>query len=142
MVSWRTPPVVKQVILDHPPTRTEESQNGPPLRGDQNALRFAFTARHTKFHSPRTFASPRRPKHRKPSTCLTQPYGGADNHVGSAYGARPAGVDSFFTIAGRAFRLRSATLSASRAVATYRSTPRVWSSVKSRSLQNARRPVP
>ena len=57
--------------------------------------RFAFTARHTKSHSPRTFASPRRLKHRKPSTCLIQPYGASDNHFRSAYDARPVGVDSF-----------------------------------------------
>ena len=37
--------------------------------------RLAFTARHTKSHSPRTCARPRRLKRRKPSTCLTQPYG-------------------------------------------------------------------
>ena len=35
--------------------------------------RLTLSARHTKSHSPRTFASPRRLKRRKPSTCLIQP---------------------------------------------------------------------
>ncbi len=35
--------------------------------------RLTFNARHTKSHSQRTFASPRRLKRRKPSACLIQP---------------------------------------------------------------------
>ena len=89
--------------------------------------RLAFNARHTKSHSPRTLASPRWLKRRKPSTCLIQPYGASDNHFRSAYTARPAGVDSFSTmrpVAGCFFRLRAATFLSSRPVATYPSTPR------------------
>ena len=52
-----------------------------PLRASCHAFyaaistcrRLTFNARHTKSHSPRTFASPRRLKRRKPSTCLIQP---------------------------------------------------------------------
>ena len=35
--------------------------------------RLTFNARHTRSHSQRTFASPRRLKRRKPSACLIQP---------------------------------------------------------------------
>ena len=52
-----------------------------PLRASCPALyaafstcrRLTFNARHTKSHSPRAFANPRRLKRRKPSTCLIQP---------------------------------------------------------------------
>ena len=57
--------------------------------------RLVFNARHTKSHSPCTFASPRRLKRRNPSTCLIQPLGASDSHLRSAYAARPAGLDSF-----------------------------------------------
>ena len=57
--------------------------------------RFTFNAKHTKSHSPRAFASPRRLKRRNPSTCLIQPLGASDSHLRSAYAARPAGVASF-----------------------------------------------
>ena len=60
--------------------------------------RLTFNAKHTRSHSHRTFASPRRLKRRNPSTCLIQPLGASDSHLRSAYAARPAGVASFSTM--------------------------------------------
>ena len=105
------------------PILAAEARIAPRYAAIRRCRRFTFTARHTKSHSPRTFASPRRLKRWKPSTCLIQPYGASDNHFRSAYTARPAGVDSFSTmrpVAGCFFRLRSATRLSSRPVATYR----------------------
>jgi len=65
----------------------------PPYAAISTCRRLAF---HRQAHpTPRAFASPRRLKHRKPSTCLIQPYGASEDHFRSAYVARPAGVDSF-----------------------------------------------
>ena len=89
-----------------------EAKVAPRYAAIRRRRRFAFTAKHTKSHSPRTFASLRRLKHRKPSTCLIEPHGASDNHFRSAYTDRPAGVDSFLTmrpVAGCFFRLRAAT---------------------------------
>ena len=74
-----------------------EGPPGPPqspMRADRSSLRasfpacyaairacrrLVFNARHTKSHSPCTFASPRRLKRRNPSTCLIQPLGASDS---------------------------------------------------------------
>ena len=84
-----------------------EGPLGPPqspMRADRSSLRasfpacyaairacrrLVFNARHTKSHSPCTFASPRRLKRRNPSTCVIQPLGASDSHLRSAYAARP-----------------------------------------------------
>ena len=132
-----------------------EGPPGPPQsprRADRSSLRasfpacyaairacrrLVFNARHTKSHSPCTFASPRRLKRRNPSTCVIQPLGASDSHLRSAYAARPAGLDSF-----SAMRLVAGYFSGSRGLAafpsrpkdTYPAMPRVSRSAKSRSL--------
>ena len=132
-----------------------EGPPGPPpspRRADRSSLRasfpacyaairacrrLVFNARHTKSHSPCTFASPRRLKRRNPRTCVIQPLGASDSHLRSAYAARPAGLDSF-----SAMRLVAGYFSGSRGLAafpsrpkdTYPSMPRVSRSAKSRSL--------
>ena len=128
-----------------------EGPPGPPqspMRADRSSLRasfpacyaairacrrLVFNARHTKSHSPCTFASPRRLKRRNPSTCVIQPLGASDSHLRSAYAARPAGLDSF-----SAMRLVAGYFSGSRGLAafpsrpkdTYPSMPRVSRSAK------------
>jgi hypothetical protein len=65
----------------HGPPETAMRVDFPPWRASSPAFyaaistcrRLTFNARHTKSHSQRTFASPRRLKRRKPSTCLIQP---------------------------------------------------------------------
>ena len=65
----------------HGPPETAVRVDLPPLRAAfpasyaaiSTCSRLTFNARHTRSHSHRTFASPRRLKRRKPSTCLIQP---------------------------------------------------------------------
>ena len=65
----------------HEPPETAVRVDLPPIRAAfpasyaaiSTCRRLTFNARHTKSHSHRTFASPRRLKRRKPSTCLIQP---------------------------------------------------------------------
>lgn len=65
----------------HGPPETAVRVDLPPLRAAfpasyaaiSTCSRLTFNAKHTKSHSHRTFASPRRLKRRKPSTCLIQP---------------------------------------------------------------------
>ncbi len=65
----------------HGPPETAMRVAFPPLRtafpasyaAINTCRRLTFNARHTKSHSQRTFASPRRLKRRKPSACLIQP---------------------------------------------------------------------
>ena len=44
-------------------------------------IRFMFSARHTRAHSPRAWSRPRTLKRRKPSACLIQPSGASDSHL-------------------------------------------------------------
>ena len=44
-------------------------------------IRFMFSARHTRAHSPRAWSRPRTLKRRKPSACLIHPLGASDSHL-------------------------------------------------------------
>ncbi len=65
----------------HGPPETAVRVDLPPWRAAfpasyaaiSTCRRLTFNARHTKSHSQRTFASPRKLKRRKPSACLIQP---------------------------------------------------------------------
>ena len=48
-------------------------------------IRFMFSARHTRAHSPCAWFKPRTLKRRKPSACLIQPLGASDSHLRLAY---------------------------------------------------------
>ena len=52
-------------------------------------------AKHTRSHSPRTFAKPRRLNRRNPSPSLIHPFGASESHLRCAYRALPAGLASF-----------------------------------------------
>ena len=58
-------------------------------------IRLMFNAKHTRSHSPRTFAKPRRLNRRNPSTSLIHPFGASESHLRCAYRALPAGLASF-----------------------------------------------
>ena len=48
-------------------------------------IRFMFSARHTRAHSPCAWFKPRTLKWRKPSACLIHPLGASDSHLRLAY---------------------------------------------------------
>ena len=48
-------------------------------------IRFMFSARHTRAHSPCAWSRPRTLKRRKPSACLIHPLGASDSHLRLAY---------------------------------------------------------
>ena len=50
-------------------------------------IRLMFNAKHTRSHSPRTFAKPRRLNRRNPSTSLIHPFGASESHLRCAYRA-------------------------------------------------------
>ena len=53
-------------------------------------IRLMFNAKHTRSHSPRTFAKPRRVNRRNPSTSLIHPFGASESHLRCACRALPA----------------------------------------------------
>ena len=58
-------------------------------------IRLMFNAKHTRSHSPRTFAEPRRLNRRNPSTSLIHPFGASESHLRCAYRALPARLANF-----------------------------------------------
>ena len=64
-------------------------------------IRLMFNAKHTRSHSPRTFAKPRRVYRRNPSTSLIHPFGASESHLRCAYRALPVRLASFSTHAVR-----------------------------------------
>ena len=64
-------------------------------------IRLMFNAKHTRSHSPRTFAKPRRLNRRNPSTSLIHPFGASESHLRCAYRALPRGARQFLTHAVR-----------------------------------------
>ena len=72
-------------ILSMPSPR-QGSAPDCPHHAAISARRLAFSARHTRCHSPRTLSKPRRLNRRRcPSTSLTQPFGPSDIHLRLAY---------------------------------------------------------
>ena len=74
--------------------------------------RLTFTARHSRPHSPRTFASPRRLKRRNPSTCLIR-----ERTLAGLKAARARGRKG-----GRKFALSKAQVRLAQAAMAHRDT--------------------
>ncbi len=113
---------------NRPRERTQPARSAPIL--------LMFTAKHTRSHSARTCASPRKLNRRNPSTSLIHPFGASDSHFRLAYRARPSGVASCFFIRAAAGRFSASTSPCffpSRPSATYPVTPRLSSSASSSS---------
>ena len=101
-------------------------------------IRLMFNAKHTRSHSPRTFAKPRRLNRRNPSTSLIHPFGASESHLRCAYRALPAGLASFSPMRCVAGSRAGSTATwdlPSRPSATCASMPRSSSSNRSGSLQ-------
>ena len=101
-------------------------------------IRLMFNAKHTRSHSPRTFAKPRRLNRRNPSTSLIHPFGASESHLRCAYRALPAGRASFSPMRCVAGSRAGSTATwdlPSRPSATCASMPRSSSSNRSGSLQ-------
>ena len=101
-------------------------------------IRLMFNAKHTRSHSPRTFAKPRRLNRRNPSTSLIHPFGASESHLRCAYRALPAGLASFSPMRWVAGSRAGSTATwdlPSRPSATCASMPRSSSSNRSGSLQ-------
>ena len=86
------------------PTRSMgAARRGASALADQNVpqhvasvpIRLMFNAKHTRSHSPRTFAKPRRVYRRNPSTSLIHPFGASESHLRCAYRALPVRLASF-----------------------------------------------
>ena len=73
-------------------------------------IRLMFNAKHTRSHSPRTFAKPRRLNRRNPSTSLIHPFGASESHLRCAYRALPAGLASFSPMRCHSFASRALAL--------------------------------
>ena len=101
-------------------------------------IRLMFNAKHTRSHSPRTFAKPRRLNRRNPSTSLIHPFGASESHLRCPYRALPAGLASFSPMRCVAGSRAGSTATwdlPSRPSATCASMPRSSSSNRSGSLQ-------
>ena len=84
----------------------------PPPRRQPGVRANAEDARHTRFHWPCNWVSPRTLKRRKPSTSLIHPFGASDSHLRRVYCAWPASVASFCAmraVAGRVFAFKGAS---------------------------------
>ena len=102
-------------------------------------IRLMFNAKHTKSHSPCTFAKPRRLNRRNPSTSLIHPFGASESHLRCAYWALPESRLASFSpmrcVAGSRAGSTATRDLPSRPSATCASMPRSSSSNKSGSLQ-------